>query len=84
MGVFDKFDWRNEKSDETKNADGEAVEVMPANMIDTERGFVSENNDQLQRRLGNRQIQLIAIGGSIGMSNFSRAAQCFTVTRRTC
>lgn len=29
-------------------------------------GEVTENADALQRRLGNRQIQLIAIGGSIG------------------
>lgn len=28
------------------------------------------NTDQLQRRLGNRQIQLIAIGGSIGTAVF--------------
>ncbi|KAK5098858.1 hypothetical protein LTS08_006236 [Lithohypha guttulata] len=33
-------------------------------------GFVSENADLLQRRLGNRQIQLIAIGGSIGTALF--------------
>ncbi|RMZ76787.1 hypothetical protein DV737_g4673, partial [Chaetothyriales sp. CBS 132003] len=31
---------------------------------------VSDNADQLQRRLGNRQIQLIAIGGSIGTALF--------------
>lgn len=30
----------------------------------------AENADQLQRRLGNRQIQLIAIGGSIGTAVF--------------
>ena len=29
-------------------------------------GEVFENADHLHRRLGNRQIQLIAIGGSIG------------------
>ncbi|RMZ84289.1 hypothetical protein DV738_g736, partial [Chaetothyriales sp. CBS 135597] len=33
-------------------------------------GEVSDNVDQLQRRLGNRQIQLIAIGGSIGTAIF--------------
>jgi yeast amino acid transporter len=33
-------------------------------------GGVVENADQLQRRLGNRQIQLIAIGGSIGTALF--------------
>lgn len=31
---------------------------------------ISDNADQLQRRLGNRQIQLIAIGGSIGTALF--------------
>ena len=33
-------------------------------------GLVSDNADLLQRRLGNRQIQLIAIGGSIGTALF--------------
>lgn len=33
-------------------------------------GVVNENIDHLQRRLGNRQIQLIAIGGSIGTALF--------------
>lgn len=32
--------------------------------------LVGENADDLQRRLGNRQIQLIAIGGSIGTALF--------------
>ena len=32
--------------------------------------FISENADQLQRHLANRQIQLIAIGGSIGTALF--------------
>lgn len=31
---------------------------------------VADNADNLQRRLGNRQIQLIAIGGSIGTALF--------------
>ncbi|KAJ5085138.1 hypothetical protein N7532_009909 [Penicillium argentinense] len=31
---------------------------------------VIDNNDQLKRHLGNRQIQLIAIGGSIGTATF--------------
>ncbi|RFU34137.1 hypothetical protein B7463_g2254, partial [Scytalidium lignicola] len=43
----------------TKSADGN-IEV----------GTVIENNDQLKRHLGNRQIQLIAIGGSIGTATF--------------
>jgi len=33
-------------------------------------GLVADNADHLQRRLGNRQIQLIAIGGSIGTALF--------------
>lgn len=32
--------------------------------------IVQENADQLQRHLGNRQIQLIAVGGSIGTGLF--------------
>jgi amino acid transporter len=36
----------------------------------TEEGEVHENADHLHRRLGNRQIQLIAIGGSIGTALF--------------
>ena len=37
---------------------------------DVDMGHVSDNADQLQRRLNNRQIQLIAIGGSIGTALF--------------
>lgn len=37
--------------------------------IDVQHG-ISDNADQLQRRLNNRQIQLIAIGGSIGTALF--------------
>ncbi|KAI4604336.1 hypothetical protein KJ359_000471 [Pestalotiopsis sp. 9143b] len=33
-------------------------------------GNVTETDDQLKRHLGNRQIQLIAIGGSIGTATF--------------
>lgn len=36
----------------------------------SEEGDVYDNADQLQRHLGNRQIQLIAIGGSIGTALF--------------
>lgn len=38
--------------------------------VDLQPGYVSENADKLQRRLNNRQIQLIAIGGSIGTALF--------------
>lgn len=37
---------------------------------DTLQGTVIDNADQLKRHLGNRQIQLIAIGGSIGTALF--------------
>ena len=37
---------------------------------DLQQGQVHDNADDLQRHLGNRQIQLIAIGGSIGTALF--------------
>jgi amino acid transporter len=37
---------------------------------DIRNGEVHDNSDDLQRHLGNRQIQLIAIGGSIGTALF--------------
>ena len=37
---------------------------------DLQQGQVHDNTDDLQRHLGNRQIQLIAIGGSIGTALF--------------
>ena len=39
-------------------------------VITTADGEVAENTDSLHRRLNNRQIQLIAIGGSIGTAVF--------------
>lgn len=39
---------------------------------DVDVGEIVDNADILQRRLGNRQIQLIAIGGSIGTALFVR------------
>jgi amino acid permease len=44
------------------NEDAQYVEIEP--------GDLSDNVDLLQRRLNNRQIQLIAIGGSIGTAIF--------------
>jgi yeast amino acid transporter len=46
-----------------------------ATVDEAQRGSIddelpSDNADHLQRRLGNRQIQLIAIGGSIGTAVF--------------
>jgi len=49
------------------------VEVAPGynpNDASSEEGLLSGNADHLHRRLGNRQIQLIAIGGSIGTALF--------------
>jgi yeast amino acid transporter len=43
---------------------------IDSNGTDIDAGLVSDNADQLQRRLNNRQIQLIAIGGSIGTALF--------------
>lgn len=37
---------------------------------DVSEGVVTENVDNLHRRLGNRQIQLMAIGGTIGTALF--------------
>lgn len=49
----------------------DAVQQVPTNDNEVfEEGFVADNADHLQRRLGNRQIQLIAIGGSIGTALF--------------
>lgn len=47
----------------------------PLAVIDTSddthgQGTITDNADDLQRHLGNRQIQLIAIGGSIGTALF--------------
>jgi amino acid permease len=39
-------------------------------VVTTQDGEVAENTDNLHRRLNNRQIQLIAIGGSIGTALF--------------
>ena len=70
---------RNEKQEilESKGEDVTHVDVVrSANRVsvDLEDGFVVENNDGLHRRLGNRQIQLIAVGGAIGMSSSSNIA----------
>lgn len=39
-------------------------------IVNFQNGEIAENADNLQRRLNNRQIQLIAIGGSIGTALF--------------
>lgn len=45
---------------------------------DDQVGTVLDNSDQLKRHLGNRQIQLIAIGGSIGTAVFVTIADGLT------
>lgn len=41
-----------------------------AEHVDVQEGMVTDNADNLQRHLNNRQIQLIAVGGSIGTALF--------------
>ncbi|KAH7128166.1 amino acid permease/ SLC12A domain-containing protein [Dendryphion nanum] len=53
---------------ESKKYDGDYVRESNSN--DIQQGEYSDNADDLQRHLGNRQIQLIAIGGSIGTALF--------------
>jgi len=54
---------------EGKQHSSESVrETNPSD--DIQHGTVTDNSDDLQRHLGNRQIQLIAIGGSIGTALF--------------
>jgi amino acid transporter len=66
MGIFggDK-----EKHSDQDNSDG----FEPT--TDIQEGMLSDNADDLQRHLGNRQIQLIAIGGSIGTALFVSIGQ---------
>jgi len=53
--------------------DGSSGEqIAPTGSIEVQSGEFTDNADGLQRRLGNRQIQLIAIGGSIGTALFVR------------
>lgn len=47
-----------------------AGNLSPSPEQDVREGLTSDNADQLQRHLINRQIQLIAIGGSIGTALF--------------
>ena len=58
MGIF--------SGDKEKHSD--ATQTLEPH--DVQAGMVSDNVDELQRHLNNRQIQLIAIGGSIGTALF--------------
>lgn len=54
--------------EESKKYDGDYIRESTSNEI--QHGEYNDNADDLQRHLGNRQIQLIAIGGSIGTALF--------------
>lgn len=56
-------DGKHDREYDGKNEHGYGIST-------TVNGEVIENTDQLHRQLGNRQIQLIAIGGSIGTALF--------------
>ncbi|KIW52677.1 hypothetical protein PV05_08302 [Exophiala xenobiotica] len=60
----------SDTSKEVKIVDGGVAVDNNATYPDVRPGSISENADSLQRRLNNRQIQLIAIGGSIGTALF--------------
>ncbi|KIW19458.1 hypothetical protein PV08_00030 [Exophiala spinifera] len=53
-----------------EKAGSDPSDITAGNRHDIEEAYVADNADQLQRHLGNRQIQLIAIGGSIGTALF--------------
>lgn len=62
MGTFEADEKRVGAATETNHE--------PTLVTDIQQGQVYDNADHLQRKLGNRQIQLIAIGGSIGTALF--------------
>lgn len=57
---------KGEQYEESKYASNQE----PSSANDLEEGIVASNTDSLQRHLNNRQIQLIAIGVSIGTALF--------------
>jgi amino acid transporter len=52
------------------NDKGDVKVYADDHVTDVQHGVISDNKDELQRHLGNRQIQLLAIGGSIGTALF--------------
>jgi len=71
MGIKD-FSWSEKKGageDNEVHPDAIAPGYASRSSDEIVEG-VNENADQLHRRLGNRQIQLMAIGGSIGTALF--------------
>lgn len=57
---------KDDKSD-VMDSKTEAIKTQNGSILN---GELSANTDHLQRNLGNRQVQLIAIGGSIGTASF--------------
>ena len=57
------------ESKELKTVDATADEKVPSSE-ESQVGTIVEDFDALQRRLGNRQTQLLAIEGSIGTALF--------------
>ncbi|KAK4500744.1 hypothetical protein PRZ48_008934 [Zasmidium cellare] len=63
--------WFSSDKDAGPEANSEPLpDFNAAANVDVQDGYVVSNADQLQRHLANRQIQLIAIGGSIGTALF--------------
>jgi amino acid transporter len=63
---------KSEKMKQFFSVGDDVVKESGDNTMDVQVGVITDNADALQRRLGNRQIQLIAIGGSIGTALFVR------------
>jgi yeast amino acid transporter len=66
MGFFDKSEKHTVHEDQEYPSEAPAYNLHGP---EVDEG-ISENADQLHRRLGNRCIQLLAIGGSIGTALF--------------
>ena len=64
MGLFSREE-KDGSSDHGRKEGSDIIDPLELGIVQ-----LSDNNDALQRRLGNRQIQLIAIGGSIGTALF--------------
>jgi amino acid transporter len=67
MGFFNGH--KDKKGDELTHRHSHSSSRSPER-TDIQGEIVADNTDQLQRHLNNRQIQLIAIGGSIGTALF--------------
>lgn len=62
--------WKKGYEEEKGGSQAVVTDGFRPEMPDVQEGEVSDNADGLQRHLANRQIQLIAIGGSIGTALF--------------